>query len=31
MAELTDEQKMMLEMSENDIQDGNLISQDAMC
>jgi hypothetical protein len=28
--ELTNEQKMMLEMSENDIKTGKLISQDAM-
>ncbi|WCO00228.1 hypothetical protein [Psychroserpens ponticola] len=28
--ELTDEQKLMLEMSEKDIQNGKLISQDAM-
>ncbi len=27
---LTKEQKMMLEMSENDIKEGKLISQDAM-
>ncbi|MDA3910501.1 MAG: hypothetical protein PF448_03985 [Bacteroidales bacterium] len=27
---LTDEQKIMLEMSENDIANGELISQDAM-
>jgi hypothetical protein len=29
-AELTDEQKIMLEMSEEDIRNGNLISQQAM-
>jgi archaellum component FlaF (FlaF/FlaG flagellin family) len=28
--ELSDEQKMMLEMSEQDIKNGNLISQEAM-
>mgnify|MGYP000616221690 FL=1 len=28
--ELTDEQKLMLEMSEKDIQNGKLISQEAM-
>ncbi|WP_192348616.1 hypothetical protein [Algoriphagus sp. Y33] len=28
--ELTDEQKMMLEMSEQDLKKGNLISQEAM-
>jgi hypothetical protein len=28
--ELTNEQKLMLEMSEEDIQNGRLISQDAM-
>ncbi|WP_147676145.1 hypothetical protein [Algibacter pacificus] len=28
--ELTNEQKLMLEMSEKDIKDGKLISQDAM-
>jgi len=28
--ELSDEQKLMLEMSEKDIKDGKLISQDAM-
>ena len=28
--ELSNEQKIMLEMSEQDIKDGNLISQDAM-
>jgi|TARA_R110002110_G_scaffold74563_15_gene197289 hypothetical protein len=28
--ELTDEQKLMLQMSEKDILDGKLISQDAM-
>jgi len=28
--ELTDEQKVMLEMSEEDIKNGRLISQDAM-
>ena len=28
--ELTDEQKMMLEMSEEDIKNGKLISQEAM-
>ncbi len=28
--ELTDEQKAMLEMSEKDIKNGNLISQEAM-
>lgn len=30
IVELTDEQKLMLEMSEKDIQEGKLISQDAM-
>ncbi|MBJ7880457.1 hypothetical protein JEM65_07310 [Gelidibacter salicanalis] len=30
IVELTDEQKLMLEMSEKDIQNGKLISQDAM-
>jgi len=30
IVELTDEQKTMLEMSENDIKTGKLISQDAM-
>jgi archaellum component FlaF (FlaF/FlaG flagellin family) len=30
MVELTDEQKMMLEMSEKDIKEGKLISQEAM-
>jgi hypothetical protein len=29
-AELTDEQKIMLEMSEEDIRNGKLISQEAM-
>ncbi len=28
--ELTEDQKVMLEMSENDIRSGNLISQEAM-
>jgi len=28
--EVTDEQKLMLEMSEKDIQDGKMISQEAM-
>ena len=30
LVKLTKEQKLMLEMSEQDIKDGNLISQDAM-
>lgn len=30
IAELTNEQKIMLEMSEQDIKDGHLISQDEM-
>ncbi|PQJ72496.1 hypothetical protein [Polaribacter butkevichii] len=30
IVELTDEQKLMLEMSENDIKTGKLISQEAM-
>jgi hypothetical protein len=30
IAEITDEQKIMLEMSEQDIKDGKLISQKAM-
>lgn len=30
IVELTEEQKLMLEMSEKDIQNGKLISQDAM-
>jgi len=30
IVELTNEQKLMLEMSENDIQNGKLISQNAM-
>mgnify|MGYP007055520737 CR=1 FL=1 len=30
LVELTDEQKTMLEMSEEDIKNGQLISQDAM-
>ena len=30
IVELTNEQKVMLEMSENDIKSGKLISQDAM-
>lgn len=30
IVELTDEQKIMLEMSEKDIKDGKLISQEAM-
>ena len=30
IVELTDEQKAMLEMSENDIENGRLISQEAM-
>jgi archaellum component FlaF (FlaF/FlaG flagellin family) len=30
LVNLTDEQKVMLEMSENDIKSGNLISQKAM-
>tara|TARA_R110000868_G_scaffold404015_1_gene681791 strand:- start:348 stop:590 length:243 start_codon:yes stop_codon:yes gene_type:complete len=30
IVELTNEQKLMLEMSEKDIQNGKLISQDAM-
>ncbi len=30
IVELTNEQKIMLEMSENDIKTGKLISQDAM-
>jgi len=30
IVELSDEQKMMLEMSEEDIKNGKLISQDAM-
>jgi hypothetical protein len=30
IVELSDEQKMMLEMSEEDIKSGKLISQDAM-
>jgi archaellum component FlaF (FlaF/FlaG flagellin family) len=30
MVELTDEQKIMLEMSEKDIKEGKLISQEAM-
>lgn len=30
MVELTDEQKIMLEMSEQDIKSGKLISQEAM-
>ena len=30
LVELTDEQKIMLEMSEEDIKNGDLISQDAM-
>ncbi len=30
IVELTDEQKAMLEMSENDIRNGRLISQEAM-
>lgn len=30
LVELTNEQKTMLEMSEEDIKDGKLISQDAM-
>ena len=30
IVELTNEQKIMLEMSENDIKSGKLISQDAM-
>ena len=30
LVELTDEQKTMLEMSEEDIKNGKLISQDAM-
>lgn len=30
LAELTNEQRIMLEMSEEDIKNGNLISQEAM-
>jgi archaellum component FlaF (FlaF/FlaG flagellin family) len=30
LVDLTNEQKVMLEMSEEDIKNGNLISQDAM-
>ena len=30
LVELTNEQKIMLEMSEDDIKNGNLISQEAM-
>ncbi|MFD2824523.1 hypothetical protein ACFS5M_12645 [Lacinutrix iliipiscaria] len=30
IVELSDEQKLMLEMSEKDIQNGKIISQDAM-